>query len=56
MDVYLMPCIRRNPQLDLAALTVSAADLSAATVGDSDALRVGELVFRWVIRSVMSAF
>lgn len=37
-------CTSRDPQRDLAALTVSAADLSAATIGDSDTLRVGELV------------
>jgi serine protease Do len=31
--------------LDLALLQTDAADLPAATVGDSDALRVGELIF-----------
>jgi serine protease Do len=30
---------------DLAALTIDVGDLQAATIGDSDALRVGELVF-----------
>src|SRR5262249_25539374 len=30
---------------DLAALTIEAGSLSVATIGDSDALRVGELVF-----------
>lgn len=37
-------CTSRDSQWDLAALKVSATDLPAATVGDSDALRVGELV------------
>ena len=37
-------CTRRDLQRDLAALTVSAADLPSVTVGDSDALRVGQLV------------
>ncbi|MBV9133428.1 MAG: trypsin-like peptidase domain-containing protein [Chloroflexi bacterium] len=38
--------VRRAPALDLAALRVDDADLSqfAARVGDSDALRVGDLV------------
>lgn len=33
-----------NPERDLAALQVEAKDLPSATIGDSDALRVGELV------------
>jgi serine protease Do len=35
----------RDPWLDLAVLTAAAADLPAARIGDSNALRVGELVF-----------
>lgn len=42
--VFDAVCTSRDSQQDLAALTVSATDLPAATVGDSDALRVGELV------------
>jgi serine protease Do len=34
----------RDPQRDLAALTVQATDLPAATIVDSDTLRVGQLV------------
>src|SRR3954466_15093808 len=34
----------RDERRDLAALTVAATDLPAAVIGDSDALRVGELV------------
>jgi serine protease Do len=34
----------RDPQRDLAALEVAATDLPAATVADSDVLRVGQLV------------
>lgn len=37
-------CTSRDTERDLAALTVSAPDLPAANIGDSDALRVGELV------------
>lgn len=33
-----------DPMLDLAALRIEATDLEAATIGNSDALRVGELV------------
>lgn len=36
---------RSQPELDLALLSVPGAALSPAAVGDSDALRVGELVF-----------
>lgn len=35
----------RNSQRDLAALQIDATDLPAATIGDSERLRVGELVF-----------
>ncbi|GAP95552.1 S1C family serine protease [Leptolyngbya sp. NIES-2104] len=35
----------RNSQRDLAALQIDATDLPVATVGDSEQLRVGELVF-----------
>jgi serine protease Do len=37
--------VASDPRLDLARLAVSAAELPAAVVGDSNALRVGELVF-----------
>ncbi len=33
-----------DPQQDLAALKIAATDLTAVTIGNSDALRVGELV------------
>ncbi|MBE9038282.1 S1C family serine protease [aff. Roholtiella sp. LEGE 12411] len=33
-----------NPQQDLAALKIAATNLTAATIGNSEALRVGELV------------
>jgi serine protease Do len=35
----------RDAQRDLALLTLQASDLSSAPIGDSSALRVGELVF-----------
>lgn len=34
---------RRDPQRDLAALSIKAAGLPAATIADSDALRVGQI-------------
>ena len=34
----------RNPERDLAVLQIKATDLPTATVGDSDALRVGQMV------------
>lgn len=37
-------CTVRDVHQDLAALKVAAVDLSAATIGDSDTLRVGQLV------------
>jgi serine protease Do len=37
--------VARDPQRDLAAFTVEASDLPAASVGDSSALHVGALVF-----------
>lgn len=42
--VFDAVCIGRDIRRDLAALTVSVDDLPAATIGDSDDLRVGELV------------
>jgi serine protease Do len=48
-----------NPTLDLALLEVEASDLPAATVGDSQSLRIGELVFAighpWGQRDVLTA-
>lgn len=42
--VFDAVCTRRDSHRDLVALKIAAVDLSAATIGDSDALRVGELV------------
>lgn len=42
--VFDAVCTNRDRQRDLAALKINATDLPAATIGDSDALRVGELV------------
>lgn len=45
-DGRILDAVRTSidPKRDLAALRVEATDLPAVTVGDSDALRVGELV------------
>lgn len=43
-QVFEAAVARRDPVRDLAMLKVEAADLPAAKVGDSDTLRVGELV------------
>lgn len=42
--IFDATCISRDPLRDLAALKVAATDLPAATIGDSNTLRVGELV------------
>src|SRR3954447_10011539 len=42
---YEARLLAHDPALDLAALRVAAEGLPAASVGDSDALRVGEIVF-----------
>lgn len=42
--VLMATITARNPQRDLAALKVDATDLPAAQIGDSENLRVGELV------------
>lgn len=42
--VFDAVCSSRDQNRDLAALKVTATDLPAATIGDSDNLRVGELV------------
>jgi serine protease Do len=36
----------RDPQRDLAVLTLQASDLPSAPIGDSSTLHVGELVFQ----------
>lgn len=41
--VFDAVCVKRDRYLDLAALRVDATDLPAATIGDSEALRVGEI-------------
>ncbi len=42
--VFPAEVIARDDERDLAALRIKATDLPAAPIGDSDALRVGELV------------
>jgi serine protease Do len=42
---YKAAVIDRSPDRDLAALRIVASDLPAAAVGDSDAVRVGQLAF-----------
>jgi serine protease Do len=44
-QVYPAEVLRQDAQRDLAALRINAVDLPTVTVGDSTALRVGELVF-----------
>jgi serine protease Do len=44
-QVYPAEVLRQDARSDLAALRINAVDLPAVTVGDSTALRVGELVF-----------
>lgn len=43
-QVFDAVCISRDSQRDLAALRIDATDLPSATIRNSDALRVGELV------------
>lgn len=51
--------LHRNPQLDLALLQATGGNLHALSVGDSDALRIGEWVFAighpWGQRWAMTA-
>lgn len=42
--IFDATCTRSDRYLDLAALKIDATDLPVATIGDSNALRVGELV------------
>jgi serine protease Do len=43
--VFEAPVTARDPQRDLAVLTLQASDLPSAPIGDSSTLDVGELVF-----------
>ena len=51
--------VSRDPRLDLATLHITATDLNAATPGDSDGLRPGELVIAvgnpWGFAGALSA-
>ena len=42
--IFPAQVLRRDEERDLAALKIDATDLPAATIGDSDTLRVGEVV------------